>query len=522
LKLQRKEAQMKELITHPEGEAKNGALVPVSGPVAVDTFGGRVHVEWDPLAAVTPLGQLPFFTEYLKVSGLFDPWVEDCPLAWTSPNAPKKRDVLGTAVLSILSGHRRYAHISGLRGEDINAKLLGMSKVVSEDSVRASFIKLDEANGIEWLTRHLHQVYAPLLGEPWILDADVTIKSLYGHQEGAEVGYNPHKPGRPSHTLHTFLIANLRLVLDVEVQAGNQHASKHSSAGLWELLERLGRESWPVFIRGDRDWGTQGNMARAEQEGLGYLFKLRLTARVKKLIERLMGGAEWTHAGQGWQGAESQLRLSGWSRKRRVVVLRRPLTQPLAVVDHTNPEQLRLSFTELTDEVQVYEYAVLVTSLDAQILTLAQHYRDRADCENNFDELKNHWGWGGFTTQDLKRCRFMARMTALVYNWWSLFVRLADPHKHTESITSRPLLLHAPARLTRHGGQTRVTISHCHAEAEWVQTACRTITAFFKSLTTTTEQLTPVQRWCRVLSQALVKYLHGRQLKPPALLPVLA
>jgi hypothetical protein len=52
-----------------------------------------------------------------------------------------------------------------------------------------------------------------------------------------------------------------------------------------------------------------------------------------------------------------------------------------------------------------------------------------------------------------------------------------------------------------------------------VETACRTITSFFKTLTATAEQLTPVQRWCRVLSQALVKYLHGRQLEPPALLP---
>ena len=49
------------------GESQNGALVPVSGLVAVDTFGGRIHVEWDPRTAVTPLGQLPFFTEYLKV-----------------------------------------------------------------------------------------------------------------------------------------------------------------------------------------------------------------------------------------------------------------------------------------------------------------------------------------------------------------------------------------------------------------------------------------------------------------------
>ena len=505
--------------THPKGESKNGALVPVSGPVALDTFAGRIHVEWDPEAAVTPLGQLPFFTEYLKISGLFDPWVESCPLELTSPNAPNKRDVLGTAVLSILSGHQRYAHISALRGDSINPRLLGMSKVVSEDSVRRSFAKLDEAKGVEWLSEHLHDVYAPLLGEPWILDADVTIKPLYGHQEGAVLGYNPHKPGRPSHTYHTYLIANLRLVLEVEVQAGNQHASKHSSPGLWALLERIGRDRWPVFIRGDRDWGTQGNMARAEQEGIDYLFKLRLTKGVKKLVERLMGGADWTAAGQGWQGAESQLRLSGWSRQRRVVVLRRPLAKQLAVVDAANPDQLRLGFTEVNDNLEVYEYAVLVTSLQDEILTIAQHYRDRADCENNFDELKNHWGWGGFTTQDIKRCRFMARMTALVYNWWSLFVRLADPDKHTESITSRPLLLHAPARQTRHGGQTRVTISHAHAEAQWVESACRDIAEFFKSLRNTAEQLTPMQRWCRVLSRALVKYLHGRQLQPPALLP---
>jgi hypothetical protein len=468
---------------------------------------------------VTPLGQLVFFAQYLKASGLFDPWVEECPLQLSSPNAPPKRDVLGTAVLSILSGHQRYAHISGLRGDGINPGLLGMSQVVSEDSVRRNLRKLDETKGTEWLQRHLHLIYAPLLSEPWILDADVTVKPLFGHQEGAVLGYNPHKPGRPSHTYHTYMIANLRLILDVEVQAGNQHASKHSSPGLWALLERIGRANWPAFIRGDRDWGTQGNMARAEQEGIDYLFKLRMTKGVKKLVERLMCGAAWQDAGQGWQGAESELRLSGWSRQRRVVVLRRPVDKQLAVVDEENPEQLRLSFAEVSDKVQVYEYAVLVTSLEDDVLAIAQHYRDRADCENNFDELKNHWGWGGFTTRDLKRCRFMARMTALVYDWWSLFVRLADPNKHTESITSRPLLLHAPARLTRHGGQTRVTISHAHADIVWVEDACRALSAFLSDLMKTAEQLTPIQRWCRILSQALVKYLLGRQLNPPDLLP---
>lgn len=53
-----------------------------------------------------------------------------------------------------------------------------------------------------------------MLYEPWVLDIDTTIKPIYGRQEGAQVGYNPHKPGRPSHTYHTYWIGRLRLLTD--------------------------------------------------------------------------------------------------------------------------------------------------------------------------------------------------------------------------------------------------------------------------------------------------------------------
>src|SRR5690606_18800230 len=101
--------------THQKGERptsiEDANNCPKNTRLSVDTFGGRVHVEWDPQAAVTPLGQLPFFIEFLKVGNLFNPWVEDCPLDSTSPNAPSKKDVLGTLLLSILAGHKRYAHV---------------------------------------------------------------------------------------------------------------------------------------------------------------------------------------------------------------------------------------------------------------------------------------------------------------------------------------------------------------------------------------------------------------------------
>jgi hypothetical protein len=87
---------------------------------------------------------------------------------------------------------------------------------------------------------------------------------------------------------------------------------------------------------------------------------------------------------------------------------------------------------------ELYEYAVLVTALEEDVLGVAQLYRDRAETENVFDELKNQWGWAGFTTQDHQRCQILARIVALIYNWWSLFTRLAIPNRHTEATTSRP------------------------------------------------------------------------------------
>src|SRR3979411_1518916 len=114
-------------------------------------FAGGVHVEWDATAPVTPFGQLPFFIDYLKQANLFDPGVAACPLYLTSPNAPRKRDLLGTVMLPVLAGHRRYAHVTALRCDPVNPPLLGMCKVVSEDSVRRNLEKIADEPGRVWL-----------------------------------------------------------------------------------------------------------------------------------------------------------------------------------------------------------------------------------------------------------------------------------------------------------------------------------------------------------------------------------
>jgi len=149
-----------------------------------------------------------------------------------------------------------------------------MNKVVSDDPARRALHKMNEAcgiSGISWLQKHLLSGYELRLKTPWILDADVTVKPLYDHQDGAEIGYNPQKPGRPSHTYHTDMIANLRLILDVEVQAGNQSHSNDSLPGLIALLKRLPADGKPQFVRGDIGYGTDKFMDQMEALEQPYL-----------------------------------------------------------------------------------------------------------------------------------------------------------------------------------------------------------------------------------------------------------
>ena len=158
--------------THPEGENQIVESDHLANKIAVDTYDGRVHVEWDHETPVTPMGQLVFFIEFLKRTELFDLWVKACPLKYISPNAPQVRDILGTILLSVLSGHTRYSHITTIRTDKVNAPLLGMEKIASEDSIRRALLKLADLPSEAWLTESLKQSYSEALNVPWVLDVD--------------------------------------------------------------------------------------------------------------------------------------------------------------------------------------------------------------------------------------------------------------------------------------------------------------------------------------------------------------
>jgi hypothetical protein len=143
---------------------------------------GKPILNGGPQAQATPLGQLPFFIRYLKMGHLFGPWADACPLDYTSNNAPKKANILGSLLLAVLSGRTRYAHITSLMGDSVNAKPLGMAKAASDGCVRRAQLRIGEEDGIRWLQGRLYYCYSPLLSQPWILDMDVTVKPLCGRK----------------------------------------------------------------------------------------------------------------------------------------------------------------------------------------------------------------------------------------------------------------------------------------------------------------------------------------------------
>ncbi len=174
----------------------------------------------------------------------------------------------------------------------------------------------------------------------------------------------------------------------------------------------------------------------------------------------------------------------------------------------THEGQRLLSFAEVAPGGELFEYVVLVTSLELEISSLGQLCRDRGDAENVFDELKNQWGWGGFTTRDIARCRLIARIQALVYDWWTLFARLIDPERHSEAITSRSPL-HAVARRSRHGKQTRLKLTSSHGDNPEIRRSLARVSGFLSEISETAGRLSDLEKWCRILSRALVKYLKG-------------
>lgn len=400
--------------------------------------------------ALTPFGGLVPWAAYTKHIGIIEQLAKACPVKRTSPNAAPVYDVIQSFMLTALTDGRRFSHIERLREDPTIPQLFGMESVVGDDTVRRFFKSVDPVLGAEWIARSAKPLWGAL-PDPIILDWDSTVQPKYGHQEGAEIGYNPGKPGRRSFHPLLGVVAGTRLCPVYRFRSGDTVTATQWHEAMRDAERWLGdRRVW--LNRGDLGLGHDAVMAWHEEAPARpkFLFKLKLTSLVRAALHAVPE-VDWQGPSVlgAWQVAEGKLQLTGWKAARRVIFSRQ--LQGLV------PSEKSGQFWDLNK----HEFAVYVTNLpDSHNPWLIQTmYRDRADTENVFDELKNQWGFSGFTAKARATTELAARLLLVVYNLWVLFVRFIVPQQHTEAKRGRRWFLLIAARLVQSGRQKEVQIS---------------------------------------------------------------
>ena len=439
---------------HLAGEGQNGP----SDDLTLDTLPGKFTLTRTD-AALTAYGGLVAWSGFLKHLGLMERLAERCPVTRTSPNAAPVREVLHSFALSALVEGKRFCHVRWLTDDPAIATIMNLDRVRGEDALPRLAKAMSVAQMREWLQPPQTELYAAL-PDRFIADWDSTVNTRYGHQEDATLGYNPHKRGRKSHHPLVCVAARTRLCLHLEWRPGDTVSATDWSPAMEQLWSHPTIRERLWLNRGDAGFGQEAILAWHEAKGKPrpkYLFKLRQTPNVRRAIAKVPWPA--------WEGAptlgcqqiaQTTVKLHGWSRERRVVIVR--------TLKPVNPSPQDQFWATPEDDVAVY-----VTNLAPDEATpeqIALLYAQRADTENVFDELKNQWGFRGYCSQRAVVTELAARLVLLTYNLWSLFTRLMglNPGHHTEAVKSRRDFLFLAAQVVESGRQRVVKLA---VKAAW-------------------------------------------------------
>ena len=269
----------------------------------------------------------------------------------------------------------------------------------------------------------------------WI-DCDSTVRTLYGHQEGAEVGYNPTHRGRRSYHPLLCTEAHGHDALAGLLRSGDSHTADR----IEELIDRVLRllpHHRSIRLRADSGFYDGAFIAQLRQNRIAFTIVAKMTAPVKAMIP----GKRYHGIRDDLSVAEFRYRPQGWEREERFVVLRRRL--PL------EPEESQLTLFTLDR----YAYHVLVTDLDLTPYGVFQFYRDRAWIERIIRTLNDDYPFGSAPTNHFAANELYAELSLLAYNLMTWFKRccLPDGWQSCTLPTIRHHLLMVPGEFVRCG-----------------------------------------------------------------------
>jgi len=333
-------------------------------------------------------------------------------------------DRIETASLLRLDGTFQY--LSGLHGfpdpQTIRRFLLNAPADLRE--------QLHRAND-RLLQRFIH---LPEHRSRLLLDLDSTVVTSFGHQEGAEVGYNPRYRGKRSYDPLLCVEANSSFLWDVELRRGD--------AGTWAGSEELLACSFlssPSDIREFR--------VRADA-GFGYgpvldMLEARPTAQyavVSRMIpslKRELGGLRYEQMNPRWEIAEFEHHPRDWPHARRCIVARR-------LIQESDPEPTLFVMKQ-------YAYRAWHTNLPLTPAGVWHFYDGRAGMERRIREIREDYTLRKIPTRAFEANALYLEVIRLAYNLVTAFQRTCLPAEW-QSLTLSKLrhrLLWLPGELTR-------------------------------------------------------------------------
>lgn len=323
-------------------------------------------------------------------------------------------EIVESFLVSIILGANNCSSSSRLGYDKVVKEMFGWKRgMPSQSTLSRFFPKYDGAASDEIFSRFNQWWFGNLGYRNMTLDVDSTVITRFGEQEGAEVGYNPRYKGRKSHHPILAFLAEPKMVVNSWIRAGNCAGSTEFEEFLENTFEMIPREQISL-LRGDNGFCSNRIFNYLEDKGLAYIISAPMKAG---LVDAILSQRRWlTTAVKGIDVCSITYRARGWSKARRVVVVRKDS----AVLPQCKGKTL---FSEQDDYLR-YRYKALVTTTTLSDELVWKTYNQRADAENQIKELKCEYNIAGFNFHSEWATEFAFRWVTVAYNLMS-YVRNA-------------------------------------------------------------------------------------------------
>lgn len=392
---------------------------------------------------ITKYAGLNPIMKFMNSQGLVRTISGGFPTKWHNATKFGTDQILTAIVMASLSGIARMNRIANFSCDGLVRALLKLEKGINENAISAAVKGLGQG-GARRLQALLLSRNSKWLGESGLegitLDADSTVRTVRGNQQGAAKGYNPEKRGAKGYHPLLVFVAETKLLYHSWFRTGSAHTANGITGLLREVRASLPGTVKKVFFRADSGFFSGELLDLLEEYGWDYLVKVKL-----KNLKKLLGAQDWTmvDAKRDIAVCEFQYRAKGWKRARTLRAVR------------TVKEYVEVGFLGGRDIVPVHQYACYAASYDDKRATeLHEIYKRRSVSETWIEQVKGHTMAGGTLTHDFWANDILWQLAVLAYNVSVMLRRKKARFERQEHRTFMEWFVAVPAKIVR-GGRRR-------------------------------------------------------------------